>query len=549
MFSSIHIDRFDALYTVPPGTEVRPLEERLNRIVSDVLPRIWDRHVMGARAMDEAIYFIGRLDLDLALAPEAMDDQTIAGAWADTIGAEIAAAIARGDDTVVRFDDRAGFIAAFVQDLLHGTTGSHWYYQEFEPLLSSGTTPAIVRSLLLEDPDTGRDVLRALHSRGELDRLIAALGEEESDAVITRCLVPPSPRLHMAARYGTWIEALRAVVRRIGFRPSGGVGDLARLYLGLLSSQPELGPDVHLARFIREVLGLRAVIARHRDGGRALRLLASGGAEAAMALLGVADGGGRPSRTDAVDLAGLLRALEREEGEAVELLRDLGADPQPDAPTFSAMTRRGGLYLLAPSISELNLPARFEERGLPIAPLLLALLAQCAGPETAASAMADRAVRFLAGVRDPSTRETQAFAADAAGIGRIAEELEALYATLHAGLAPYQRGRHAQDVAADFIDAEASTVPHAIAERLWPIGSLVLRLFAARLGAFAESTPAYLRKNLLESPAHVEAGAESISVRFMGVPLGMVLRMAGFDRAEAVLPWLGGRRLSFRFDE
>ena len=100
-------------------------------------------------------------------------------------------------------------------------------------------------------------------------------------------------------------------------------------------------------------------------------------------------------------------------------------------------------------------------------------------------------------------------------------------------------------------DADAPRVSAAVrrlSEALAPLSSYVLSRFAARLGAFAESSPDYLRRNFLECRAEVELFAGRVSVRFLTCPLQMVLRMAGYDQASPAVPWLKNRKLEFHFD-
>jgi hypothetical protein len=79
------------------------------------------------------------------------------------------------------------------------------------------------------------------------------------------------------------------------------------------------------------------------------------------------------------------------------------------------------------------------------------------------------------------------------------------------------------------------------------VSSAVLRQFASKLGAFAESTPGYLCRNFLESHSEIEVFTNHISVRFLTCPLQMVLRMVGFDHTTWQMPWLEDRKLEFHF--
>jgi hypothetical protein len=80
------------------------------------------------------------------------------------------------------------------------------------------------------------------------------------------------------------------------------------------------------------------------------------------------------------------------------------------------------------------------------------------------------------------------------------------------------------------------------------LAGAVLARFASKLGTLSHSTLPYLRRNILQSTAHLRLSAERVEVCFRSCPLQVVLRMAGCDRGHGPVPWLGGRRLEFRYD-
>jgi hypothetical protein len=72
---------------------------------------------------------------------------------------------------------------------------------------------------------------------------------------------------------------------------------------------------------------------------------------------------------------------------------------------------------------------------------------------------------------------------------------------------------------------------------------LALRRFAQGLRGFAESSPAYLAKQFINLPGHLEIDEERVVVHFSRAPLGIVLQMAGLDGDCGPIPWLGNRHL------
>jgi hypothetical protein len=92
--------------------------------------------------------------------------------------------------------------------------------------------------------------------------------------------------------------------------------------------------------------------------------------------------------------------------------------------------------------------------------------------------------------------------------------------------------------------------PHSFVcrDELIAAGSSVLQHFAARLGAFADSSPAYLRKNFFHCSGMVSISAARISVRFLTCPLRVVLRMMGVDGTPVPMPWNEGRVLELHLE-
>src|SRR5690606_11878064 len=78
---------------------------------------------------------------------------------------------------------------------------------------------------------------------------------------------------------------------------------------------------------------------------------------------------------------------------------------------------------------------------------------------------------------------------------------------------------------------------------------LVVRHFARGLRGFAASSPGYLAAQFLDVPGRVERSDETLEVSLSRAPLGVVLRMAGYDGDRGPIPWLGNRRLVLHLPE
>jgi hypothetical protein len=548
----IHVERLDALYSVPRGRQssAASIRRRLDQIAASTLARDLEQR-FAALGSDERLYFIEQLSVDCTL-DLARDDSRLSGVWARALHEDVLKTISRGGGNVVVFRDRADFLASFLEDLLAGGAWGRWYFGELRELSSLSTGQAAARALAA-DADTGRDAMLELTRRGGLDSLLSALDDSQADAVVRACLLPHAQSVAPRGTYAHWVAALRAQTSR-GAQTFVRARDLARLYLGLLRERPDLGPDVTLARFLDGLLRLRHALKQSEEPARMLSRVE---AEDLESLRGLSGHG---------DESELLARLLREAGgaETAALLREIQAGPAPSASRMSA-TAFGGIFLLCPALIGLRLEEFLrrcpypEPEGSTKAALLLHVVAlQCAGARDFDAAQRDAGLALFSTTGPAPTRAQ--LSAYAEGIAqdtheRFARELRAHMhevgrrspAVLSLAGAKEDEVNAEFHLTGDEDDAQPSSLA-ALSAALAPASAAVARAFAARLGAFSDSSPEYLRRNFIECRAALEVSDERLLVRFMTCPLQMVLRMAGFDHSTWTLPWLGGRELEFQFD-
>jgi hypothetical protein len=454
---TVAIDLLDCRYAVPRG-EGGGMRERFDRIAVTALPSALRNRVEPLPAGDE-ICFIEHLEID-TIVGAAAGEQQVADQWAESLWLALSKRL-RGGDGIVAFRGRADYVASFIIDLL--TSETRWYHAD---LVSSSPSDGAMRALL-DDPDAGREALTEVHRRGRLHELLQLLGEPRVEEVVRRCLAPPSPDVAPPSMLRKWSAAIRAIRAAARFAPSGReASDAVVLYFETLSSHPELGPDVNLARFIVRLLDVAAECA----GNRAIAAeIARGDFTAIRPLLASAE--------QARWIGSMLQATSPRE------LLDL-VHPDPAGMTERIVhTDYAGLFLLASSVNALELELSPRE--------LFVVALHCAGDGEAAR-------------RD-------------AGIAAFAN-----------------------------LARRPETV--ACSDELIAIGHELLQHFATRLGAFADSSPDYLRSNFLHCRGIVSIAPARISVRFLTCPLRVVLRMAGFDAAPVPMPWNEGRMLELHLE-
>jgi hypothetical protein len=550
----IHIQQFNAQYNVAETSRSHDnaIKRRLDRIATDLLARALDDQIADLTDSNDPICFIRQMEVNLTLDPTHLDDRQLAAIWADALYKGILQTLSHPDSSVVIFSNWGEFLASFLEDLLRGRAWDYWYYEEFDFLRSDSVSQAALK-VLVKDGDTGRDALLELTRRGSLERLLAILSDREVEIITDRCLLPPSPRVILPNALPVWVQSLRSLLGSgltLTFTLSR---DVIRLYLNLLRQHPELGPDVNLARFISDVLQLRQTVAAMSDRAAFLSYLESDNWTATLNQLG--RGSGQQL------LMSLMRQLTG--GEVVTLLRDLQVEtPQPISQRV--VTPYGGIFFLVGAIADLELYDFLQRCPYPepegiskIGILLWAIALQFLGYENATQATRDRGLALFAGLsKVPELTQLQRYvetftpAMHAAFIEQFQVHLtEQLSHPKQFGLAPLFSSNAAVSLDWFSLCKESTSLLPDIQwdAALTAVSSTVLQAFAIKLGAFSDSSPAYLCRNFLESQAALEISSHQLIVRFLTCPLQMVLRMAGFDRDSWEIPWLENRQLSFRF--
>jgi hypothetical protein len=533
---SIHIHHLDSHYRIPKSQDSpSALQRRLDHIAKGLLARAWDDRIARMGVQDNAFYFIKSMAVNLTLDFANRDDRALAMSWAGALQQGVMRTLSRRDHNVIVFRDRSEFVAGFLGDLLRGRAWENWYYHEFEFLRTLSLSQAAVR-VLTDDGDTGRDALLELARRDDLDLFLTALNDAEVEAIVSHCLLPSGPEIMLTNRYTAWVQGLRSSLR---FPLTAVLArDVARLYLGLLGEQPELGPDVNLARFIRDLLRLRQGDWQQHEGRKFLTML----------------------------------KREVANTELAALLQDLQDQTQPAA-TSRVFTRYGGIFLLMPAMVEMRLHEFLQSCPYPepqetskINLLLSVIALQCLGSQNAAQARHDGGLARFAGLA-AAPASSQSFDKLEASLQQYAQVLTT---EMHEVFMKSFQAHHqetakrtglflrSQNISSGDLDNpkafslnwEAGSF---LPDREWDLAlatasAAALRWFAAKLGAFADSSPDYLRRNFLESHAEIEIFADRLVVRFLTCPLQMVLRMAGFDHGTWTVPWLKERKLEFRFE-
>lgn len=183
--SRLQIRRFRADYLVSAEhSSPETLKARLDETIQQRLaPALAIAFSPWFSESDTSIWLIRRLQFDVALNAALGLDQ-IAEAFTAQIGKSLGQALQEGADAgnLLRFPNRAVYLAAFLADLSDGAAWSKWYYESFAGLKPLPVSSAL-RTAICDDAATGREALQTL-SPLELGRVIRSLTSADARRIL-----------------------------------------------------------------------------------------------------------------------------------------------------------------------------------------------------------------------------------------------------------------------------------------------------------------------------------------------------------------------------
>lgn len=502
---ALAIDRMTSRYLVPRDQlSVEPLAARLDGIAAGAVPRALAA-ILGAIASsaDESVWVIPRLEIAVDV-DVAWDAERLARCWAIELARHLARLLAAGGaGDVVRFEDRAEYLATFVADLADGRAWNRDWYRAFDGLKMLPASAAI-RTVLADAAEPPLAALARL-SASALQRTITALSTHDAAVVVHR-LLPAAldgvSRAAMGHALSVWqnnrdrLEIAGAERRAIWW--------IARIRA---SASPELA-DADVTTAAGAIVWLDTTAATAADDRRALAIE-------------------RLSRDDVGHLVDETRwpppAYGRVWLEHPDLLDEAQAPFNAIAPASraagrsdaSAATAFGAVFWLLPLLD--SMPA--EDWTEQAQAFRFAVFARCCAPDVRASVWHDAYVRDLFAMPpDAEEADDDQVSADAVDHWMAAQDHPAF-------------DRPVDD---EYFGAAGgiSLAAHA-----------VMRLFAWKLAGFGAASPAHLWRNCLCVPARVDAYDDRIVARIARPPLDVVLRLAGLFHTSYCLPRFDARRI------
>jgi hypothetical protein len=497
---TLSIDRLVSTYLV---SRDHPAPEEVRRELDDVVRK----HIADScgRALstlldtrDPSVWLIDRIAVDVLMDLSAAETEGVAAFWAGKIAESVAKTIAQGEDggRVMRFANRAEFLAYFLRDLADGAAWGKWYFRQFESLRSLPTAAAI-REAMFREPDHVEAALLHLLRTNRLSGVAGLLSEADQKKLVQLCSgeeVTPRKEIFEAV-FKDWRSAAIRLLRPLD------------LYLKVRDRHPEY-PPAEVRSAVRHVLTVE-------QWGQSSQLDTILAAVVDNRLSAVHE---RFARAEQETLL-YLSFVSSEDPAWPGRLAEIEHDPE-DTCRFASPW--GGIFLLLPAlIANRDLMAAF---GSAEDAVLRYLLFGACLPMYSAESVLDRALAVAAGfettpepyfLQQPRAREGSAIK--------------------HHDLLP-------EDL--KYIDAAGETwgpgiaLESALRNQLVVAGAVLLRSFARGLPGLGQSSFDYVWRNILSGDAVITVSPGRVLVELAPRPLEIVLHMGGFHEMRFIPPWM-----------
>ncbi|MCA9953100.1 MAG: hypothetical protein KC434_00155 [Anaerolineales bacterium] len=513
------ISNFEANYYLPEGMPDQMLaQKRLDRVLAE-LPAALNGRLRPPASDETAVYRIRHLQLDLWVDALGMADNEVAHNWSRLLlHAVTRALLYGGPEDVIRYEDHAHFLAAFLGNLLNGTAWSRWMYEEFAPLhgLPVGQVTA---QLLAPRPELLGPVAERLQRSGQLERLLQTLQPADVELIWQRGLDFRAPDATWQPPADLLADVLQVMGAGAALESASGSWrrNLLRLYLAVIMEQPQLAANMAVAGIVHHLVRLHQLW-QARPSPSLWTALAQQeiGALAALDafLAGLADELATVRDWLQVMLTTPAGRAYLAQLTPIVVPPDVLADAEPTTrlERRRLVTSFAGLAFLLPVMRNLGLHEELDAAGR--YQLLLTVIGKARHP----LAWGDTAVSWLAGLMPREEEQARTASVTWPDIAQWADSDELIKVA---------------DQAADHMGALPGSA----------VSLLVLRHFATGVRGFAASSPGYLAQQFINLPGRLYIDEESIHVQVSRAPLSVVLRMAGRDGEQGVIPWLGNRLL------
>ncbi|HEX4320444.1 MAG TPA: hypothetical protein VHZ52_06050 [Acidobacteriaceae bacterium] len=391
------------------------------RVVEELPARCGLRMQQALGEFDDQVWRIRRLDLSFVMDLTAPQGREIAQPWSERIVTRILDVVEDGAemDGVLRFPNRAVYQARFARDVALGHAWGKWYYEEFQSLANLSPGRAIAE-MLAGAPQHGMRTMLHLAQSGDLEMVLTVLTRGDARTIFRSCFSKESNAESgeldsiSSGELSRWSGLFLVLLNELPMREAGGKQGDQREALRWISAAAlrypgaEHEPAAYAA--LSGLLELRRVLGAFGSAIAADRLVCDlvGQRISIDEAIATAWKAGAESPENALRfLARIADGDSDWAAQAAASLNSVSIKPYPSETAFddeSTITRFGGIFLLGPTLVELQLKevaeavAGDDEQNHDRAAALRHLvLAKCLGRPRALEALSDSALRLFSG--------------------------------------------------------------------------------------------------------------------------------------------------------
>jgi hypothetical protein len=419
--SRLTVGRWASTYVVARDhPDAEGLRRRLDDLVQTHVGAVcgqWLTYV--ADPADPSVWRIRTLNADLSLDAGFASADVVARKWGEHLATRVHHVLERPDDgdTVLRFSNRAAYLAQLVIDLAAGRAWDKWYYDEFQSLRGL-TTSAAIREAMVGEQGLAASVVTHIDALHRTEEVLLALTVYDASRIYDACVGPAtnqSSSVQQREWAGRLLESWNEDLRRWATGEENRAHDALRLLARIAGRFPGAESNENMHSSLNLLLDLRQALSSIRSPrvlDQIIRSAASGslGQSVKLALEhGVID----PQKP----LSFLAQIAEGDDHWATQAaavllgdqLREVTLVSQGNLDGDASASPFGGIFLLGPSFNEIDLhrltlaaTASCEDPASMAAILRHLVALQCLGRARADEAAADAAMRLFSGFRGRS---------------------------------------------------------------------------------------------------------------------------------------------------
>lgn len=533
--SCLNIQNLRATYLV---SSQHPAPEKVQARLDEAMRQEFGQTLAAAFAPwfarhDDSIWFVRRLEF-AADVNAAWGREQIARSMTQQTARSLSAVLSEDaidGENILRFPNRAAYLAHFLMDLTEDRAWAKWYYQPFAGLRLLPVSAAF-RAAVCDDPALGLATLQQM-PEAQLRHALQRLSVQDGRLILEK-IAGSESRDEFHCLQKAWQAMEKAPLDF--FHANANWRPALQIFLRVAREEPKLAS----ATLLGAVRALLQMAALAEDGEKLIAIFSAGKPDALYTFAGAGI---------AEILAPLWRCPVSWTQEVIAALH-AQAHGQPRRQTAAAheprFTQFGGVFLLFPLLDELPLAEALHdwtemERHSLHAVIRFLILVKCCGQQNARLAFNDPLLRDLLNLDPAFTLAVLAFWQKQITRPQRNTFLRR-FAEWRRRSQPVLTRREKWKADAAFLALPGSfNLTAGLDLALSVAAQALLRSFARRLPGFSGSSLPHLYGNFLDFPASFVDEPERRVIKLGAPPLNLILNITGMTRRTYRLSWLDER--------